>query len=158
MTTAPDSFRLELADLRTALVAAGAADAPLGGRHHYLRWQADGSWDAWEAAGLAYDSSLGFEGTPGFRAGICVEYPTFDLRHGRPLALRERPLMVMDTTLLAKPLLGLPHEVAVRVALDIASTCRRYQGDFVLLWHNCRLRTAADREAYLAVLDGCRNS
>jgi hypothetical protein len=74
------------------------------------------------------------------------------------MPFRERPLVVMDVSLLDKIYLGLSHGEAVDRAVGLARTCRRYQGDFVLLWHNDQLWTPTDREAYLAILDGCRES
>ncbi len=148
-------FLAEFQRMQASCLKAGAS-AGVGGRHHYLRWRADGSWAQWDGTGLRYDSSVGYASQPGFRAGICAEYSTFDLRGRRPLALKERPLMVMDVSLLGAHYLGLSHRDAVTHALGLARTCRHYRGDFVLLWHNDRLRTPEDREAYLAILDGCR--
>jgi hypothetical protein len=154
----PQLFNKELSSLRDACEAAGLPTTHLGGRHHYLRWRADRSWAQWHAAGLEYDSSVGFASAPGFRAGICSEYSTFDLARGMAMPFRERPLVVMDVSLLDKIYLGLSHGEAVDRAVGLARTCRRYQGDFVLLWHNDQLWTPTDREAYLAILDGCRES
>ncbi len=155
---AADQAELFLAELQRLQASCFKAGIPagLGGRHHYLRWQADGSWALWDKAGLRYDSSVGYAARPGFRSGTCAEYSAFDLRASRPLALKERPLMVMDVSLLGAHYLDLSHRDAVDHALGLARTCRHYRGDFVLLWHNDHLRTPEDREAYLAILDGCR--
>jgi hypothetical protein len=58
-----------------------------GGRHHYLRWSAETSWDRWEDHGLLYDSSVGYADTIGFRCGTASPFSCFSLRRQRPLSL-----------------------------------------------------------------------
>lgn len=126
--------------------------ASWGGRQHFLRWENPTTWRAWDEAGLAYDSTLAFAEHPGFRAGVCYEYPVFDLRARRMLELRERPLIAMEASFLQY--LALDHDAAYDAMLELKRTCRRYGGQFTLLWHNNRLQTARDRRLYEAVLDG----
>ncbi|HEX2698245.1 MAG TPA: polysaccharide deacetylase family protein, partial [Anaerolineales bacterium] len=73
--------------------------AVMGGRQHYLRFQAPETWRNWESAGLHYDSSLGFAEQEGFRAGTCYPYYPFDLEKNREIRVQEVPLIVMDVTL-----------------------------------------------------------
>lgn len=127
----------EAETLRRVLAANGIPSPVTEGRQHYLRWQADGGWRAAEAAGLAVDSTLGYAEQAGFRCGTCHEFPVFDLRAGRMLKLRERPLVAMDVTFLS-PLYRAdrsPQGILEEIGM-LASTCRRYQGEFTLLWHN----------------------
>ena len=146
-----DAARLEqeLARLRAACAEVGVQQASWGGRQHFLRW-APLTWQLWEDAGLAYDSTLGWSEAAGFRTGVCYEYPAFNLETRRMLQLRERPLIAMDTTFVQHLDLG---DAALAAMVALKDTCRRYDGDFVLLWHNNRLQTAADRRLYEAVLD-----
>ena len=104
----------------------------------------------WARAGLRYDSSIGFAEEIGFRAGVCLEYPVFDLEERRTLALRERPLVVMEGAALDR--LGLSRADASAAIAELRDTCRRYRGAFTLLWHNSRLVYAAERRLYLAGL------
>lgn len=134
--------------LRDAAAVAGVTQAEWGGRHHFLRWKSGISWAAWENAGFAYDSSVGFAEQPGFRCGTCYEFPVFDLGTRRSLSLRERPLTVMDVSLFSPRYLGMRPKEARAVVLELASECRRYDGDFVLLWHNDTLLTAHARRYY----------
>ena len=62
-----------------------------GGRQHYLRFETPKTWQNWESAGMNYDSVIGFAEHPGFRCGICYEYPVFDLTNSVKLNLLERP-------------------------------------------------------------------
>lgn len=140
----------ELARLLAACAGAGLDVAPVGGRQHFLRWSVHETWRLWDEAGLAYDSTLGWSETAGFRAGVCYEYPVFDLATSTMLRLRERPLIAMETTFVQHLALG---EQAADAMIELKRECRRYDGDFVLLWHNNRLQTPTDRRLYEAVLD-----
>ena len=141
----------ELAALRRVCEEEGIAEPVRGGRQHYLRWESPTTWQIWQDAGLEYDSSLGFAAQPGFRAGTCYEYPVFNLRTRQPLELRERPLVVMDRTLLTHQ--GLGPSRALEVAAELKRRCRRHDGDFTLLWHNSLLLTRQERRLYESVLD-----
>jgi hypothetical protein len=124
--------RAEFARLRSVAEAAGVHQREWGGRQHYLRWTNPDTWRNWDAAGLAYDSTLGYAEALGFRAGTCHPYRVFDLRERRPLRLRERPFQVMDVALPA----ALKPDAAHDAVLEIAAECRRYRGCLVVLWHN----------------------
>lgn len=140
----------ELDALAEACDAAGGRPDSFGGRQHYLRWENPTTWRCWEAAGLAYDSTLGFAEAPGFRAGVCHEFPVFDLEEGRRLALRERPLVVMEASL--TDYLGLHGAALVEEATRLRRACRVLDGDFVVLWHNNRLLSRGARDAYRRLL------
>lgn len=141
----------ELRRLREVAEVAGVELDRVGGRQHFLRWDAATTWRIWDELGLAYDSTLSWAEAAGFRAGVCYEYPVFDLGGRRMLSLRERPLVAMEATFLQY--LALDRETALAAIADLKATCRRYGGQFVLLWHNNRLQGARDRALYEAVLD-----
>lgn len=71
-----------------------------GGRMHYLRWEHPTTLQAWNDAGMDYDSTLGYADQSGFRCGTCFEYPAFNPLNQRLLAIRIRPLIVMDDTII----------------------------------------------------------
>ncbi|MEW6663398.1 MAG: polysaccharide deacetylase family protein [Bacillota bacterium] len=104
-----------------------------GGRQHYLRWDASTTWRNWEAAGLYYDSTVGYADHPGFRCGTCYEFPVFDLQTRKKLNLRERPLIVMEGTLLGENYLGLDHDHVWEHINRLIDACWLFQGDFILL-------------------------
>ncbi len=147
-----DAARLEaeLGRLQAACASVGVEQASWGGRQHFLQWSAPVTWQLWEDAGLSYDSTVGWSEAAGFRAGVCYEYPVFNLETRRMLQLRERPLIAMDTTFVQHLDLG---DGALAAMVALKETCRKYDGDFVLLWHNNRLQTSRDRRLYEAVLD-----
>jgi hypothetical protein len=135
--------------LSVALAAAKLDLKPFGGRQHFLRW-APGSWPDWETAGLSYDSSVGFAELCGFRCGTCRDYPAFDVQARRRLRLRERPLIAMETALLTYQ--GASPGLAADEMRKLRDACRQVGGPFTFLWHNNRLTSPLEREAYLAVL------
>ncbi len=113
-----------------------------GGRQHYLKWKTPESWRTWEAAGLAYDSTLGFADHEGFRCGICYPFRPFDLIENRVINLWEIPLTVMDGTL--DGYRNLSAEEGQDILVKLLKTIERHNGVFVLLWHNsymCQLFT-----------------
>jgi hypothetical protein len=124
--------RAEFARLLRVAEAEGVEQREWGGRQHYLRWVNPDTWRNWEAAGLAYDSTLGYAETLGFRAGTCHPYRVFDLRERRPLRLHERPFQVMDVALLP----AMAPDAACAAVIEMAAECRRYGGCLVVLWHN----------------------
>ncbi|WP_270880499.1 polysaccharide deacetylase family protein [Paenibacillus aestuarii] len=110
-----------------------------GGRQHYLRWDASETWQYWEDAGLDYDSTLSYSDLPGFRCGVCYEYSVFNLLTRKQLRLKERPLIVMEQTVIFASGLGLKGREACEEIEHYYNQCRRFNGDFTLLWHNSQL-------------------
>ena len=78
-----------------------------GQRYHYLRVDPHANLAPLVDLGFAYDSSLGFGGAPGFRAGIAHPFRPWDVEQDRPLDLVEIPLAAMDVTLAEPRYLGL---------------------------------------------------
>jgi hypothetical protein len=129
-----DRFVHELASLR--------AISPLeitSGRQHYLRFAAPGTWRVWQAAGLIFDSTVGYPEAEGFRCGICHDYPVFDVTQRKMLALREKPLLAMDVTL-AQYRHYSPEQAATRLE-QLRREVTKHGGEFTLLWHNSSWNT-----------------
>ncbi|HEX5824546.1 MAG TPA: polysaccharide deacetylase family protein, partial [Candidatus Limnocylindrales bacterium] len=147
----PVRIAFEFDALVQACRAAGFDQATWGVRQHYLRFRNPETWAGHEAAGFEHDSTLGYADAVGFRAGTCREYPLFDVQGRRPLALRERPLIVMDATLLGYNALAL--DAATARAVEIVDACRRHGGDAVVLYHNSSLPTPALRRHYVGLVD-----
>ncbi len=141
----------ELQVLIGACRTAGFDQPAWGVRQHFLRFRNPDTWRHQESAGLAHDSTLGFADQIGFRAGTCREYPLFDVPRRRRLELRERPLVVMDTTLFEY--LAVPFDEAACRVKSIVGECRRHGGSPVLLFHNDGL-TGPRRRAHYRDLVG----
>lgn len=138
-----DSFQNQVAVLRAkhaverAMALAGANQDAIGGRQSLLQWTCPDTWQAYADAGLAHDSSISFIDAAGFRCGTCYDYPVFNLRTRQQLALRERPLIAMEVSLYNYEKLA-PEMIHKRIN-ELKAQCRKYHGDFVLLWRNSEL-------------------
>lgn len=121
------------------------------GRQHFLRWENPTTWQNLEDAGIKCDSTLTYADRPGFRCGVCYEYPVFNLRTRQALKLRELPLVVMEGTLY--DYMGLTHEEANKSIMSLYAKCKIYQGSFTLLWHNSELITKQARYWYKRTVD-----
>lgn len=128
-------LRQEMDALRCGAERSGIPLDVVGGRQHYLRWDHPLSWRCREAAGLAYDATLGFPDQVGFRCGTAHDFPAFDLEQSKQLQLRERPLIAMDVTL--TDYMGLSPDEVTATLERLWSAVRRVGGTFEVLIHNC---------------------
>jgi len=141
----------EFLRLKMAAEEEGAEQNEWGGRQHYLRWQNPTTWQHWEEAGLNYDSTLGFADLIGFRTGCCYEYPVFNLQERKKLNLRERSLMVMDGTVTDRD--GTITNILWGKIFHLNDICKKFSGDFTLLWHNGKVASRRQRKLYLSTID-----
>jgi len=145
-----EAISREFQRVRRACEEAGIRQSVWGGRQHYLRWSNPITWQSWEDAGLQFDSTLGFPEFIGFRCGTSHEYPCFNLVSRSQLKLRERPLIAMDTTLYSYMKLG--RRDLIDATVGLAKICKRFGGEFTLLWHNSNLLTKGGKETYHKIL------
>lgn len=149
----PQTIFKEAARLRRVAHEEGIEQAEWGGRMHYLRWEHPTTLQAWDQAGMSYDSTLSYADRPGFRCGTCFEYPAFDPVAVKALKLRIRPLIAMECTVMAPRYMGLgTGEVALNKFRQLKDACKAVGGCFTLLWHNSQFDNAAERALYEAVL------
>ena len=145
----PNAMSRSVARLRAAMAHLGIDQPTLGGRQHYLRWRVHVTPQLWEENGLDYDSSLGYANHPGFRCGTCREFAMFDLVGRRAMRLRQRPLLSMEPMRYRSAAWS---SSAVEILTHYRQLCRRYGGDFTLLWHNSNLDHPRERGIYRDVL------
>jgi hypothetical protein len=149
----PALLRAEADRLRRIAAAEGIEQSGWGGRMHYLRWEHPTTLRAWDDAGMAYDSSLGYADRPGFRCGTCFEYPAYDPIANKSLSLRIRPLIAMETTILAPHYLGLGTGKSGKQKFEqLKRACQAVGGCFTLLWHNCQFEKLEERRLYQQLL------
>lgn len=150
---APALIRREADRLRRIAAEEGITQPEWGGRMHYLRWEQPTTLRAWAAAGMDYDSTLGYADHAGFRCGTSFEYDAFDPVAGEQIHLRVRPLIVMEVTVMAPHYMGLGvGDTALRKFVQLKDVCRATGGCFTLLWHNSNLRSRGERRLYASVL------
>jgi hypothetical protein len=143
-------FKQSVEIFKSQLERLGIDSSRLGGRQHYLRWKFPETLSFYEQARLQYDSTLGYADCAGFRCGTCYEYTLFDVLNRKTLALKERPLIVMEGTVFDKQYMNLGHTYSAgNQMLYYKNTCKKYNGDFTLLWHNTYFQTASDEALYI---------
>lgn len=122
----------------------------LGGRQHCLMWDVANTWNLYESVGLQYDSSLAFADYVGFRCGTCYEFPVFDLLNRHKLKLYEYPLIVMDVSGLKYMKLS-PKDM-INICRNLKQICKKYDGNFVILWHNNQIIQPSLKNIYEAII------
>lgn len=124
---------------------------PAGQRHHYLKLDSTEPLQTLRTAGqagIAYDSSLGFNDCAGFRTGSHLPFEVFsDDQHGSRII--ELPMTLADMHL---------HSTNARIAADLVRnhlTCVRKLGGFTVLnWHIGHWDDIPSwRNAYIAACD-----
>lgn len=127
-------------------------ESSYGVRQHYLRFSVPDTWRLLEEYSLAYDSTLGYADSEGFRCGTCHPFLPFDLETDRVLNVLEVPLIVMDGTL--RHYRQMAPDVGFNRILLLANRCKDVGGVFTLLWHNSSMQYGWQkwREMYESLL------
>ena len=102
----------------------------IGARMHWL-YYGQQSPEALEAAGAAYDSTIGYNDAVGYRAGTTQVY--------KPLGatrLLELPLHVMDTALFYPNHLGLSGQKAKTLVGPLLDNSEEFGGVLTINWHD----------------------
>ena len=124
-------------------------------RFHFLRFQLPVSYRIIQRAGISDDYSMGFADAVGFRAGISVPYPFYDLERDHENELLIHPFCVMDTTL--KKYLNLSPEEGLEQYKRLIDSIRAVDGTYTCIIHNQNLTDlygwAGWREVYEQMAD-----
>ena len=103
-------------------------------RQHYLRWDPSATFAGLEAAGIRVDSTLGYNDSPGFRAGTAFPYPWFDCAAGRATRLLEVPLILAEFQFYDPQ--AFDGEAVRRTLRHYLEAATRQGGVFTVLFHN----------------------
>lgn len=107
----------------------GIKQNEFGGRMHYLRWEHPSTLQAWNDAGMTYDTTLSYADRPGFRCGTCHEYPAFNTATQQPLQIRIRPLIAMECTIITDRYMNLGYgKEAEQKFFELKEKCRKVEG------------------------------
>jgi hypothetical protein len=115
-------------ELRELRGLTGAAE--IGVRMHWL-YYGQQSPATLEKAGAAYDSTIGYNETVGYRAGTTQVYKPIEA-----IRLLELPLHVMDTALFYPAYLGLSPRQAKALLERMADNAVRFGGCLTINWHD----------------------
>jgi peptidoglycan/xylan/chitin deacetylase (PgdA/CDA1 family) len=121
------------------------------GRHHFLRFENPTTWQIWEDNGMHWDSTMCYHDKEGFRCGVCYPFPVFNILTRKKLSLKERPLTVMEGSFITYQKDVVPDEMLKRIK-KLIDTTRRYNGEFVFLWHNSAFVNTEYRRVYEEIL------
>ena len=136
----------------------GVKQNKIGSRMHYLKFSNPKTSYELINAGFNYDSSLGYANFPGFRCGTCKEYNLFDPIKNQILDLRERPLILMESSVLLNKKIGDNVKIYYdKYIKNLKEKCSEVEGEFLFLWHNCKLETKANKELYELLLQPLNN-
>ena len=102
----------------------------IGVRMHWL-YYGDQSPLALEQAGAAYDSTLGYRETIGYRAGTTQAYKPLEVKR-----LLELPMHVMDTALFYPDYLGLSPQKARKLMGQMLDHAAQVGGCLTINWHD----------------------
>ncbi|PAJ74471.1 hypothetical protein CJF42_10180 [Pseudoalteromonas sp. NBT06-2] len=129
----------------------------IGSRQHYLRWDNTSTSDYLNSAGYEYDSSGGYADLSGFKFGTARSFPMWSLKNKKKLALLQKPIIIMDASLLSVEYMNLGYAESTRKFIkELFDSTHYYGGVFRILWHNSHLLTSSDRELleYIMQLKG----
>jgi len=102
----------------------------VGARMHWLYSKED-TPRILEQAGIAFDSTIGYRETVGFRAGTARVYKPLQAER-----LLELPMHAMDTALFYPGYLGLTSAEATRVLENLADHVESFGGCLTINWHD----------------------
>jgi peptidoglycan/xylan/chitin deacetylase (PgdA/CDA1 family) len=109
------------------------------GRQHFLRFEAPFTWQMWEEQSMTIDSTLYYAEHPGFRCGTCYPFHVYNFLTRQQLQLKEVPLTAMEVSWITYGVVA--HNQMLAEIRALLETVRKYNGTFVLLWHNSSLNT-----------------
>lgn len=149
-----DQLHKEVKILKKVMEEEGISQKKIGIRQHYLRWNVSETPVIHETADLVYDSSLSYADNIGFRCGTCHEYSMYNLVKRKKLNICQRPLIVMECSVINEQYMGLGigHN-ALQKMLAIKKVTAHFKGNYTLLWHNCSLQQESLRMLYLNIID-----
>ncbi|MFC2114360.1 polysaccharide deacetylase family protein, partial [Bacteroidota bacterium] len=107
------------------------------GRQHYLRNRLPKTRQIYLESGIFHDYNGCMIHACGFRNGMAIAFPWFDLSANEMTNLLVHPVMAMDVSL--KDYMQLTPQEALSRLRDMIDITRKYKGTFNLLWHNSSL-------------------
>ena len=102
-------------------------------RQHFLKVKFPDTFRALIAAGITNDYSLGFYDRIGFRNGMAISFPFFDVKDNKTTALMLHPLLMMDSAAVQE--LGM-NEKYQKGITELIREVKTVGGEMIALWHS----------------------
>jgi hypothetical protein len=118
-------------------------------RQHFLKMSFPNTYENLISVGITDDYSLGFSDQIGFRAGMAIPFPFFNLINNQQRPLIIHPFQVMDGTL--KDYMQLSPKEAIAQANALKKTTKKIHGEFVSIFHNSSVTDQGSLKGWLAV-------
>ena len=103
-------------------------------RQHFLKLILPDTYEKLISVGITDDHSMGWAGASGFRAGICVPYPFYNLTREREEKLMIHPFCFMEATYVYYR--KTDAEAVKEEIRQLVAEVRKVNGCFIPVWHN----------------------
>lgn len=120
-------------------------------RQHYLKLTFPKTYESLISAGIEEDYTLGFSDHIGFRAGIAIPFPFFNLSKNEKRPLQIVPFQIMEGTL--KDYMKLDVEEALIKIKNIKKTIQKTGGTLVSIFHNSSVNGLFEMKGWNTILD-----
>ena len=138
-----DSFKKEYDRLRSA-----TGSAPVLGRNHRLLHNSQ-SLRQWKTASVSQISNWGFQQRVGFRCGICLPFPVFNVLARELAGVSDVPFVLMDSSLKREFKTASNADAQQkRMIRDLVDTVARLGGVLCVNWHVNPFTEKGFREGY----------
>lgn len=114
----------------------------LNARMHYLKYRLPETFRYLIEAGIRDDFTLCPVRHTGFKTGMCIAYPFYDLLKDEQTSLILHPVMIMDRSL--QKYNNITAGQALKEITQMIDVCRQYSGQFIILLHNNTLSETAE--------------
>ncbi len=118
-------------------------------RQHYLKMRLPKTYENLITVGIEADYTMGFPDQIGFRAGIALPYPFFNVQTNTQRPLTIVPFQIMDGTL--KDYMKLAPEEAIEKAKFLKETIKDCNGQLVSIFHNSSVTNLGEMKGWLEV-------
>lgn len=102
-------------------------------RQHFLKVKFPDTFRNLIAAGITDDYSLGFYDRIGFRNGMAIPFPFFDVENNKTTKLMLHPLLMMDSAAVQE--LGLEEKYQKGIS-QLIQEVKTVGGEMIALWHS----------------------
>lgn len=140
--------------LEQAIATAGIDQTVKGNRQHYLRWDSAVTPEHLDNAGILYDTSGSYADCAGFRYGTAKEFSMWGWQREAKLKLKQRPLIVMECSVIAESYMGMgTGDAAFDFIIEAKKKSHHMGGNFSLLWHNSYFDSREHKALFQKILN-----